>query len=39
MIAVWETNMLDTFRFRLKWAKDPTFLKLLGKLFHNVAPL
>ena len=31
MIAVWESDMLDTF--------DPTFFKLLGKLIHNVAPL
>ena len=36
MIAEWETDMLDFF---LKWAKpDPTFFKLLGKLFYNMAP-
>lgn len=35
MIAEWETDMLDSF---LKWAKDLTFFKLLGKLFYNVAP-
>ena len=40
MIAVWESDMLDTFfKFRLNWSTDPTFFKLLGKLIHNMAPL
>ena len=39
MTAVWESDMLDIFlRFRLNWSTDPTFFKLSGKLFHNVAP-
>ena len=40
MTAVWESDMLDIFlRFRLNWSTDPTFFKLLDKLFYNVAPL
>ena len=40
MTAEWESDMLDIFlRFRLNWSTDPTFFKLSGKLFHNVAPL
>ena len=40
MIAVWESDISATFLiFRLKCSTDAAFFKLLGKLFHNMAPL
>ena len=40
MIAVWESDTLDTFfRFRLDWTTEPTVFKLSGKLVQNLAPL
>ena len=40
MIAVWESDKSATFLiFRLKFSTDAAFFKLLGKLFHNMAPL
>ena len=40
MIAVWESDISATFlTFRLKCSTDAAFFKLLGKLFHNMAPL
>lgn len=40
MSAMWEFDKLDTFfRFHLNWTTDLTFLRLLDKLFHTMAPL
>ena len=40
MIALWESDILATFLiFRLKCSTDAAFLKILGKLFHNMVPL
>ena len=42
MIAVWESDISAKDKFliiRLKWLTDNAFFKLLGMLFHNIAPL
>ena len=42
MIAVWESDISAKDNFliiRLKWLSDTACFKLLGMLFHNIAPL
>ena len=40
MIAVWESDMLDTFfKSRLNWSTDPTFfLKATGEVIPKCGP-